>query len=76
MSDVLFVLEKLSFEAMIAEERASRVFTGTREECEQFALQGGYEWKPSSRYWVGGFWYKRAHSVAEESAYMEMKKIA
>lgn len=77
MSDgQLYALMRLSFKGMIAEERATRVFTGTREECEKFATAGGYEWKPSTRYWVGGFWYKRQDSQTGEPVSMEMTKIA
>lgn len=75
MTEDLFVLKKMSFEAMLAEERASRVFTGSRKECEDFAKNAGYEWKTSGQYWIGGFWYKKAKTVDAESAYMEMSKI-
>lgn len=35
------------------------VFTGTRDECKEYAEGQGCEWKDSRRHLFGGYWYHK-----------------
>ena len=35
------------------------VFTGNRQQCEKYAADNGFEFKPSRKYLFGGYFYKK-----------------
>lgn len=77
-SKTVFALRSLEFEDLVNgvnESNLPIVFTGSQEECNKYAQKLGYTWKPSSKEWLGGFWYRAPGADGKPPGSMMMRRV-
>jgi hypothetical protein len=74
----LFCLRKLTMDHLeegTPEVALPVVLTGTREECDAMAKKLGYQWRPSRKEWLGGFWYRSPSKDGVEASSLLLRKV-
>ena len=74
----VFCLRKLTMDHLqegTAESSLPVVLTGTREECDAMAKKLGYQWRPSRKEWVGGFWYRPPSKEGVEASSLLLRRV-